>query len=133
MTPEVCVGAVVLEGHGLLLVRRGRGSGVGLWSIPGGRVEPGERLADAVLRELAEETGLPGECGALVGVAERIDQEHHYVILDYRVRVGTDQQPIAGDDATEASYVPVDRLDALAAGGELVPGLVEFLRHHHVL
>ena len=87
--PRVAVGGVVLDPGGdgprVLLVRRGRPPGEGRWSLPGGRVEPGERLAAAVVRELLEETGLVVEVGPLVEVAEILDPPHHYVILDYAV------------------------------------------------
>ena len=65
--PEVAVGAIAVDAERLLLVRRGHGPAAGLWSVPGGRVEPGEMLVEAVVRELAEETGLEG-------VADRFDK-----------------------------------------------------------
>jgi 8-oxo-dGTP diphosphatase len=129
----VCVGAVAVEGDSILLVRRGRGAGQGLWSVPGGRVEPGERLAEAVERELAEETAVAGECGQLLSVAERIGREHHFVILDYLVSVAPGQQPVAGDDAAEAAWVTFDELVQLDGAGVLVPGLLAFLRAHQVV
>ena len=70
--PEVCVGAVAIEDDRLLVVRRGHDPGAGQWSVPGGRVEAGELLAEAVVRELAEETGLEGVCGSLIGWVERV-------------------------------------------------------------
>src|SRR5689334_8082333 len=85
--PEVCVGAIAVHNDRILLIERGRGSGIGLWSVPVGRVEAGETLAEAVLRELREETGLEGICGELLGIAERISAAYHYVILDYRVEL----------------------------------------------
>ena len=97
--PEVCVGAVVVDDARLLLVQRGRGPGVGWWSVPGGRVEPGESLARAVERELHEETGLVGSCGAFLGWVERIDDDHHFVILDFTVAV-TGGELRAADDET---------------------------------
>jgi 8-oxo-dGTP diphosphatase len=127
--PEVCVGAVAVAGDRLLLVRRGREPGLGLWSVPGGRVEAGESLADAVVRELAEETGVVGTCGALLGVAERLDHDHHFVILDYLVVVDEAVPPAPGTDADEAAWVPLAEVRQLA----LVPGLAEFLVEAGVL
>jgi 8-oxo-dGTP diphosphatase len=126
--PEVCVGAIVVRDGAVLLVRRGRGAGAGLWSVPGGRVEPSESLAQAVERELAEETGLHGQCGDLVGIAERIDATHHYVILDYWVD-GVGGEAVAGDDAAEVAWVP---LPDVADRDDLVPGLATFLRDHGI-
>jgi 8-oxo-dGTP diphosphatase len=127
--PEVCVGAVALDDDRLLLIRRGRGPAAGDWSVPGGRVERGETLADAVVRELAEETGLEGVCDELVGWVERIGPRHHYVILDFRVTVLSSIQPVAGDDAAEAAWVPRDQVAEL----KLVDGLAEFLHEHGIL
>ena len=87
MRPEVCVGAIALDDDRLLLIRRGHGPAAGEWSIPGGRVEAGETLAEAVVRELVEETGIEGVCDQLVGWAERIGPDHHFVILDFSVTV----------------------------------------------
>lgn len=127
--PEVCVGAVAVDAERLLLVRRGRGPAAGEWSVPGGRVEQGETLAEAVVRELAEETGLEGLCGPLLGWVERISAEHHFVILDFAVTVLDPQEPVAGDDAAEAAWVPLSEL----AEWRLVDGLAEFLHEHGVL
>jgi 8-oxo-dGTP diphosphatase len=127
--PELCVGAVVVEGSSLLLVRRGRGVGAGHWSIPGGRVEAGETVGEAVVRELREETGLEGLCGALLGWVERIDADHHFVILDFIVDVLDPGPLVAGDDAAEAGWFPLHEVAEL----DLVDGLAEFLHEHGVL
>jgi 8-oxo-dGTP diphosphatase len=126
---EACVGAVALEADRILLVRRGRGVAVGQWSIPGGRVEPGEPLDQAVRRELREETGLEAACGPLVGWAERFEEGHHFVILDFLVSVSGDIRPVAGDDAAEAAWVPLADLD----DRRLVAGLGAWLRQHGIL
>ena len=126
MTPEVCVGAVVVDEGRLLLVRRGRPPGVGLWSVPGGRVEGGERLQDAVVREVAEETGLEVRCGELLGWVERIGDGHHFVILDFAASVVGGLGPVAGDDAAVAAFVPLGEVPALP----LVEGLLDFLGRH---
>ena len=127
--PELCVGAVVVDDDRLLLVRRGHGPAAGTWSVPGGRVDRDETLAEAVLRELAEETGLDGVCDELIGWVERIDAEHHFVILDFRVSVLDPGEPVAGSDAAEAAWVPLGDV----AGLRLADGLAEFLHEHGIL
>jgi 8-oxo-dGTP diphosphatase len=127
--PEVCVGAVVVNDDHLLLVRRGRGAAAGRWSVPGGRVERGETLAEAVVRELREETGLDGVCDRFVGWVERIDADFHFVILDFEVTVLDPRQPTAGDDAAEAAWVSLSDVADL----RLVDGLAEFLHDHGIL
>lgn len=127
--PELCVGAVARRTNELLMVRRARPPGVGLWSVPGGRVESGETLAEAVVRELAEETGVTGVCGPLMGWVERMGADYHYVILDFEVVVLGEEPPQAGDDASEAAWVPVWTVPELA----LVDGLAEFLAEHGVI
>lgn len=127
--PEVAVGAVCVHDGRLLLVRRGRGVAVGRWSLPGGRVEPGETLAAAVRRELREETGLDVVVGALCGIAERISERAHYVILDFWATVAGPAIATAGDDAVDVAWVDLNDLAAL----DLVDGLWAFLDDHAVL
>ena len=86
-SPEVAVGAVCTHLEQLLLVRRGRGAAQGQWSVPGGRVEWGETLHEAVVRETFEETGLEVVVDRYLGWVERIHDPYHYVILDYLARV----------------------------------------------
>ncbi|GAB2811135.1 hypothetical protein GCM10022221_05720 [Actinocorallia aurea] len=102
------MGAVIVQDGRLLLVRRGHPPGEGLWSIPGGRVEPGETDHDAVVRELAEETSLVVEPGDLLG-SVRIGP---YDVFDYRARILAGE-PRAGDDAADVRWIPLDRLDDL--------------------
>lgn len=129
--PEVCVGAVVVQDEHLLLVRRGHGPAAGEWSVPGGRVETGETLAEAVVREVAEETGLDVVCDELLGWVERIGTDHHFVIFDFRATsVGpADAETRAGDDAAEVAWIPLPDLSEL----RLVDGLAEFLATHGVI
>ena len=107
--PLVCVGAIALDGDRLLLVKRGRPPAAGRWSVPGGRVEAGETLAEAVQRELMEETGLEGVCDEFVGWVERIGTGHHYVILDFGVTILSSARPTAGDDADQAAWFHLPR------------------------
>ena len=127
--PELCVGAVVVDDDRLLLVRRGTEPECGRWSVPGGRMEAGETMVAAVLRELREETGLEGICGPLVGRVEKMGIDHHYVIADFRVDVLADEPLIAGTDAELAAWVPFDRL----AATDLVDGLAIFLEDNGVV
>ncbi|QXJ24565.1 NUDIX domain-containing protein [Actinomadura graeca] len=119
-----CVGGIIVDGSGrLLLVRRGRPPGEGLWSIPGGRVEPGEDDAAAVVRELGEETGLDVAVGALVGSVDRPGPGGvTYEIHDYAATV-TGGTLRAGDDASDARWTTPAELRALP----VTPGLVEAL------
>lgn len=127
---EVAVGAVALRDGEVLLVRRGRGPAAGEWSVPGGRVQVGEELHEAVVREVAEETGLEVVVERFLGWVERIGDVHHFVILDFVVSVlDPGQVPSAGDDATEVAWMALADLD----GVRLVDGLLEFLVDHGIL
>jgi 8-oxo-dGTP diphosphatase len=128
--PEVCVGAVIVYEEELLLIRRGNPPGAGRWSLPGGRVEHGEVLAEAVVREVREETGLEGACGELIGWVERIEGDDHFVILDFEVIVFDPAGGQAGDDAADLAWVP---LNDVAEQPDLVDGLAEFLHDHGVI
>ncbi len=127
-----CVGGIVRDGEGrLLLVRRGTEPGRGLWSVPGGRVEPGETTPEATAREVLEETGVPVTVGDLAGVVERPGPGGvTYVIEDFHaVPVHRAPDPRAGDDADEAAWFTADEILAL----DCVDGLVEALRSWSVL
>lgn len=126
-----CVGAVVFDDDGrLLLIRRANPPAQGKWSLPGGRVEPGEDPRSAVLRELTEETGLTGRVERHVGDVRRDAPDGSiYVIHDYLVRVALAAAPAAGDDALDAAWYPVDEL----AGVDTSPGLLDVLREWRLI
>jgi 8-oxo-dGTP diphosphatase len=113
--PVVGVGAIVLDRGRVLLVERGNPPLAGYWSLPGGVLEVGETLEEAVRREVLEETGLVVEPAGVVEVFERIVRdpqgrpEYHYVLVDYlcRVKGGT---LAAATDAAQAEWVPRERL-----------------------
>ncbi len=98
--PMIGVAGIAFDAECRVLLVKGDDRG---WSVPGGRLEPDERLVDACVRELREETGLEVRVAGLAEVFERIEPDMHYVILDYLVEVvgGTLQ---AGDDALEVGW-----------------------------
>jgi mutator protein MutT len=113
--PMVGVGAVVRRGDAVLLERRGQPPAQGSWALPGGLVDVGERLEEAVRREVREECGIEVEVGPLLGVFEPIVTDddgrirYHYVVLDYLAHY-VSGDVTAGDDAAELRWVPFDEL-----------------------
>lgn len=126
---EIAVGGVAVRDGAILLIERATEPAAGAWSVPGGRVEPGETLTDALTRELAEETGLTITVGPMIAIAERIGPSHHLVIVNFHVEVVGSTAPIAGDDAADAAWTPLDRLAEI----DLVPGLLEHLIEHGIV
>ncbi|HET9924363.1 MAG TPA: NUDIX hydrolase [Methylomirabilota bacterium] len=123
--PRVGVGAVILDGDRVLLVKRGQPPSQGKWSIPGGLIHLGERIEDAVRREVLEECGVRVRLLGLCGVIDRVRLapgdvvppggpparvHYHYVIIDYAaaIEAGT---PRAGSDAAEVRWVPVSEVE----------------------
>ena len=106
--PVPVVGVVCFRGAEVLLIRRGQPPRAGDWSIPGGKMEWGETLLGAALRELAEETGVTAEMLGLVDVYDGVfpQDDRHYVLIDYAAR-WMSGEPVAGDDAVEARFWPV--------------------------
>ena len=118
------------DGHGrLLLIKRGQQPGAGLWSIPGGRIEPGETDAEALVREMFEETGLAVEVGPLIGSVRRPGLDGAVIdIRDYAATVtGGTLRP--GDDAADARWVEATDLNSV----EITEGLIEALTDWGVL
>jgi 8-oxo-dGTP diphosphatase len=120
--PRVAVGAIVLHEGALLMVKRGKEPGKGLWTVPGGSLELGEYIKDAVAREVFEETGLHVRSEELLGIFEVVG-EHHYVILDHLATLTEPGDPTAGDDVEEATWMPLDEIASL----DCTPRFVETL------
>jgi ADP-ribose pyrophosphatase YjhB (NUDIX family) len=121
MTPQVAVGAFIFDDRGrVLLIERGQPPSQGAWTVPGGKLEPGETLAQAVAREVREETGLVAEIGPLVCVVERISEGYHYVILDYLARVVAGSLD-PGSDVRAARFADDDELAKLPLTDGLMP------------
>lgn len=119
LRPVPAVGVVCLRGEEVLLIRRGTPPRRGEWSLPGGRIEPGEPVQAAALRELREETAVEAEIVGLVDVVDAIFNNRagdlitrHYVLVDYAARwvAGI---PVAGDDAAEARFFHQSELASL--------------------
>ena len=127
--PQLCVGAVAVDEESLLLIRRGTEPERGSWSLPGGRVEFGESVVAAVVREFREETGLECICGDLLSWVERMGLEYHFVILDFSVTVLDSREPRASGDAAEVRWVKFVDLKDL----KLVEGLMDFLSDSEVI
>lgn len=119
MTPVPAVGVVCLRGDQVLLIRRRTPPRLGEWSLPGGRIEAGERAADAALRELREETGVEADLIGFIDVVDGIFPEidRHYVLLDYAA-LWRSGEPVAGDDAAEAAFRPLAEVDGLVDWNE---------------
>ena len=128
--PVPGVGVAILDGDKVLLIRRGRGPGAGLWAVPGGKVEYGESLVETAVREAREETGYDVELGPVIWVGESIGPgqppEWHYTLVDFVASVGGGSLR-HGDDAAAAGWFDLDE----AMGLELtptMPPLLEVLR-----
>ena len=122
--PIVGVAAVIFSGESVLMARRNQEPARGQWSIPGGGVELGESLLDALRRELLEEISIKVDIGGLIGVFDRVirDREnrvrYHYVLVDFWGWI-TSGQPRPGSDISELRYVPLEELDSLKISKEL--------------
>jgi 8-oxo-dGTP diphosphatase len=114
-------GLVVQDGK-VLLIRRGKEPYKDHWSLPGGGVEAGESLREAVKREIREETGLEVDVGLVAGYREGFEPDHH-VVIAFHVEV-TGGEPCAGDDAVECEFVDPKKLD----GRLLTPALEDVFR-----
>lgn len=135
VVPQVAVGAIVLDDGDILLVKRRTEPAAGTWSLPGGKLELGESLHEAAVREVLEETACKISPRGIAGVVERIvrDDEgaisHHYVIVDLWAAIIDRIDPTASDDAEDARWFAADELSRIG----LTPGLYEFLREQGAL
>lgn len=127
--PVIAVGAVLMDGERVLLVRRGKPPQKGKWTVPGGSVHLGETMPRAAARELFEETGLSATIGPVVAIVERITPPSetdargpmfHYVIVDY-LATGPTGSLRAGDDADDAQWVPLAELETWDTTAGLIP------------
>lgn len=131
--PVLGVSACLFRAGKVLLVERGQAPFEGKWSLPGGRVERGERLEEAVAREVREETGLDMPYFQFFCIHEAISDETHAVIAVHRgareVPVG--QEPVAGADARACRFVEIAELPAMAAQDLLTSGLTPIVESAH--
>ena len=123
LNPALAADSAVRRGDEVLLIQRKYPPMAGSWAFPGGFVEQGENPIDAAVRELKEETGLDGTEPKLLmvmGDADR-DPRKHIVSIVYEIQVNEEQQPVAGDDAADARFWPINTL---------LSGEVEFAGDH---
>lgn len=117
--PVAAVGVVCFRGDEVLLIRRGAPPREGEWSLPGGRIEWGERVTNAALRELREETGCEGDIVGLIDVVDGLMGSRHYILIDYAVR-WTSGEPRPGDDAADAAFFKPSQIAGLGMWSETV-------------
>lgn len=129
--PEVAVLAVLVRGDEVMLVRRANPPDAGKWGFPGGRIEPGETMAAAALRELFEETAISATAHGVITALDAFAHDPKGVLTHHHVLVAMlchwqAGDPVAGDDALEAQWVPRAVLSANALDVSLnVPELAE--------
>ena len=124
--PVAAVGVVCVRGDAVLLIRRGKPPRQDEWSLPGGRIEWGEGMRDAALRELKEETGVDAQLIGLIDVVDGLFSSReskeiwgHYVLVDFAAR-WVAGEPVAGDDAADARFFPLREIEALGLWSETV-------------
>jgi mutator protein MutT len=124
--PTLGVSGIVFNNQKqVLLIQRNQPPAMGLWSIPGGKLEAGESLLEACHREIKEETGLDTEVKNIVAVVERRVEGFHYVIIDYLALLVNQEnsQPVAQSDVSDARWVNWEHL----VDYDLVEGLADII------
>jgi 8-oxo-dGTP diphosphatase len=134
--PVVGVGAVIVDGARIVLIRRASEPLKGEWSLPGGAVEVGETLAEAIMREVREETGLDVRVGPVVDVLDRVHREpdgrveFHYVLVDFLcTAIGGSLTPAS--DAADARWVEVGELEVYGVAQTATTVIAKALRIGH--
>ena len=126
--PRCGASAAIFRGPDVLLVQRGKPPLRGLWSLPGGHIEPGEPASAAALREVREETGTEAEVNGLIDIHEVLrhgdsgELTAHYLLAVFHGR-WVSGEPVPGDDVTDARFFPVDAVAALP----LTDGALSFI------
>jgi len=129
--PMIGVSGLLFNDHAqVLLIKRNKAPAQGLWSVPGGKLEAGESLAECCRREICEETGLHVDVLSVVAVVERRVENFHYVIIDFLVELQDpdDASPSPASDVSEACWIDLTDIDRYP----LVPGLLEIIRRSAV-
>jgi mutator protein MutT len=124
--PTIGVGGIIFNNQKqVLMIQRNQPPAMGFWSVPGGKLEPGESLSEACQREIKEETGLETKVKNIVAIVERRIEGFHYVIIDYLALLMDEENifPIAQSDVAEARWISLEHL----ADYKLVAGLTEII------
>jgi len=132
--PVVGVGAVIVRDGKALIVKRAHAPRQGEWSLPGGMLDLGESLDDAVRREVREETGLEVTLGPIIETFDRVHRDadgrvrYHFVIVDYVC--WTSGEPIAGSDAEAVAWVAADEIDRYGVNPHAKAVILRGLHYH---
>jgi 8-oxo-dGTP diphosphatase len=128
--PRAAVSGAIFRGEEVLLVRRARPPALGLWSLPGGHIEPGEAAADALLRELMEETSVEARLGGVADAVDVINRDasgaisfHRVIVVFYGEWAGG--EPVPGSDVSAAEWRHPSEIPRLS----VTPGLPDAVQH----
>lgn len=126
VAPAIGVGGIVFNSDTVLLICRNSPPALGRWSLPGGKLEAGESLTAACVREIYEETGISVRPQQIVAVVERRVETFHYVIIDFLAELvlGSNVQPLPASDVSDARWIAIRELTHY----DLVEGLLEIIQ-----